>query len=213
MVKYCPANVQVSATARQLGLTSAPMIVRDLDDEQMLQFMGRENLEDYNADFLTMLETWESAVDFGNSLPDPSQPLGTAKILGWVRGADGPGVRMNQTALACNAAAGMIAGGYVARTDLDDLTVTQVSNICTRAQANIDRLEKTAKKTNRPAVEVEAAKKHIGKAVTKTAKESRRGEIAQKDLRGQVDVNTYRMATVPDIGARAVEYGWFNGNK
>ena len=38
------------------------------------------------------------------------------------------------------------------------------------------------------------SKKQIGKAVTKTAKESRRGEIAQKDLRGQVDVNTYRFA-------------------
>ena len=27
----------------------------------MLQFMGRENGEDYNADFLVMLETWEAA--------------------------------------------------------------------------------------------------------------------------------------------------------
>jgi hypothetical protein len=25
----------------------------------MLQFMGRENLDDYNADFLVMLQTWE----------------------------------------------------------------------------------------------------------------------------------------------------------
>ena len=35
--------------------------------------------------------------------------------------------------------------------------------VCTRAQTNIDRIEKTAKKTKRPAVEVEAAKVHIGK--------------------------------------------------
>ena len=37
------------------------MVVRDLDDKQMLQFMGRENGEDYNADFLVMLEIWEAA--------------------------------------------------------------------------------------------------------------------------------------------------------
>jgi hypothetical protein len=36
MVKRCPANVQVNPAARQLGLNSAPMIVRDLVDEQML---------------------------------------------------------------------------------------------------------------------------------------------------------------------------------
>jgi hypothetical protein len=28
----------------------------------MLQFMGRENMSDYNADFLTMLQTWDAAV-------------------------------------------------------------------------------------------------------------------------------------------------------
>ena len=29
--------------------------------------MGRENLEDYNADFLTMLQTWDAAVGFSPS--------------------------------------------------------------------------------------------------------------------------------------------------
>ena len=48
--------------ARQSGLTEINMIIRDLSDDQMLGFMGRENMEDYNADFLTMLETWEAAV-------------------------------------------------------------------------------------------------------------------------------------------------------
>ena len=28
----------------------------------MLQFTGRENMSDYNADFLTMLQTWDAAV-------------------------------------------------------------------------------------------------------------------------------------------------------
>ena len=46
--------------ARRSKLKTIPVIVRDLSDEQMLQFMGRENAEDYNADFLVMLETWEA---------------------------------------------------------------------------------------------------------------------------------------------------------
>ena len=30
-------------------------------------FMGRENMEDYNADFLCMLETWHAGVEFSRS--------------------------------------------------------------------------------------------------------------------------------------------------
>jgi hypothetical protein len=179
------------------------MIVRDLDDEQMLQFMGRENLEDYNADFLTMLETWEAAIKFSPGPAKKLQPVEIARLLGWVREDGDNAPRMNHTAQACRAAANLITGGYITRVDLYDLTVTEADSICTRAQANMDRVERTAKKTNRPAVEVEAAKVHIGKAVTKTAKESRRGEIAQKDLRGQVDVDNCLMATEPDFGMLA----------
>ena len=61
------------------------MIVRDLDDEQMLKFMGRENLEDYNADFLTMLETWEAAAGFAPSsdVINP-QPIEITRLLRWL---------------------------------------------------------------------------------------------------------------------------------
>ena len=40
--------------------------------------------------------------------------------------------------------------------------------------------------------QVEAAKKQIAKAVVQTAKESRRGQVAQKDLRSRVGMNAYR---------------------
>lgn len=46
--------------------------------------MGRENLEDYNADFLCMLESWEAAPDF--VAPDRAQNaqnIDIAGILGW----------------------------------------------------------------------------------------------------------------------------------
>jgi hypothetical protein len=172
------------------------MIVRDLDDEQMLKFMGRENGEDYNADFATMLETWEAAVKFSRRDDGEAiKPVEIAMLLGWTQDrTDSSRPQMNRTADACNAAYDLLQQGVIQRNTLPDLTVNQAREILTRANANIKRVEKTAKKTKRPAVEVEEAKKQIGKAVTKTAKESRRGEVAQKDLRGQVDVNTYRFA-------------------
>src|SRR5262245_20025673 len=49
---------------KRSGFKTVPLLVRDLDDEQMIQFMGRENLEDYNAEFMIMLEAWEAASDF-----------------------------------------------------------------------------------------------------------------------------------------------------
>ena len=119
--------------ARQLGEKGVPMIVRELDDEQMLKFMGRENMEDYNADFLTMLETWEAAVKFGDGRLESSEPLEIATLLGWL---DKAGVRMSPTAAACAAASGLIQGSYIKREALSGLTVKEAREICTRAQAN-----------------------------------------------------------------------------
>jgi len=53
----------------------------------MVQFMGRENMEDYNADFLCMLETWEAGVRF---LETPAKagvikPIKIAELLGCIR--------------------------------------------------------------------------------------------------------------------------------
>ena len=43
-------------------------------------------MEDYNADFLTMLETWEAAVAF-RGREKKQQLLDTARLLGWLRTA------------------------------------------------------------------------------------------------------------------------------
>ena len=46
--------------------------------------MGRENMADYNADFLTMLETWDAAVQHLESRDaTSSQPVEIATLLGW----------------------------------------------------------------------------------------------------------------------------------
>ena len=108
--------------------------------------MGRENLEDYNADFLTMLQTWDAAVNYFPSTDGKrDQPIEIANLLGWAQLRKPNSVQMNRTADACNATYKLLQDGHVKRDDLADLTVNQVREICTRAQANVDRVVKTAK--------------------------------------------------------------------
>ncbi len=79
-----PTAAQAVETLHAEGLTEATFILRDLDDEQMIQFMGRENMADYNADFLTMLETWDAAIEYVPSRDGkPYQPIEIANLLGW----------------------------------------------------------------------------------------------------------------------------------
>jgi|SRR5262245_2600627 len=184
------------AAERELGKNaSVPVIVRDLSDQQMLQFMGRENLEDYNADFLVMLETWEAAVEFTRRPgAEKIQELDLSILLGWTRHADGPGVRMNETSQACANSAKLISGGYIKRDQLAGLSVKAVREICGRVVAQHEALERMAKQTGRPAQEIESAKRASGKAGARVAKDVRGGRVAQKDIRGSVDVEAYRHA-------------------
>jgi hypothetical protein len=56
---------RIEAARQELGEgATVPIIIRDLTDKEMLEFMGRENLEDYNTNFTVMLESWEAARDF-----------------------------------------------------------------------------------------------------------------------------------------------------
>ena len=142
-----------------------------------------------------MLETWEAGNEWvRRERAENPQPIDVATLLGWIREADGPGVRMNDTAVACFSASALRTGGYISRDDLVDLTVREARDICTRAQATIERLDAMGKQGKRPAEEITHAKKQVGKAVKQTARQSRSGEVAHKDLRGRVDLNTYRHA-------------------
>jgi hypothetical protein len=166
-----------------------------LTDEQMLQYMGRENLEDYNADFLVMLETWESAVShFSRTRAKKPEAIEVARILGWTRPHDKgrTGNRMNDTAEACNAAAKLISGGYLNRSDLKEVGVRAARDICTRIVTEHEALEKMAKVTNRSAKELETAKHYYGTAGKHVARSIREGRIANRDIRGNIDVEAFR---------------------
>ena len=183
--------------ARRLGI-EVPVIVRDLTDEQMVQFMGRENLEDYNADFLCMLESWRAGeaflVDCGRQ---KLQPVDVARLLGWVdvrHGERAGETVMSKTARACASAAKLIDGSWVAADQLRGLSVESVLQICERAVSRMEQIEKTAAKQKLPHKDVAVAKKQVGKAVKKTASDVKEGKIATRDVRSEVDVNTYRFS-------------------
>jgi len=60
------------------------LIIRDLTDEEMVGFMGRENMEDFNSDFLVQLNAWEAATKLKTTLVgvDKIKPIEIARLLG-----------------------------------------------------------------------------------------------------------------------------------
>ena len=167
---------RLEAAKRQLGKDAeVSVVLRDLTDEQMIQFMGRENMEDYNSNFLVMLESWEAARKFlvGRDRQEV-QMIDTARILGWTEGS---GANSNSTARACDDASRLIVGGYINKDELADLAVKSVREIVARVVAQQELLEKMAKVTKRPAAEVERFKKMSGRA----------GALVAKNVKGRQD--------------------------
>lgn len=178
--------------ARQNKIKRVMLIMQDLNDEKMLQYMGRENMEDYNADFLCMLETWEAGTSFlGAADPKSHKPIEIARLLGWVHDNN---QHANATAAACSAGHNLIEAGYLDKSDLRELSVKAVREIVTRAQARMEQVEALGKKTQRPPGEIERAKKHIGKGAKRVAKDFRKNKpgLGIGNLRGQVDFEAYK---------------------
>jgi len=182
--------------ARRLNLKQIAVIVRDLTDEQMLQFMGRENSEDYNADFLVMLETWEAAVSFRDASRKDAQAIDIARVLGWTRPrVQGEKIeQLNDVASACFAAFALIEGGHLSRADLADMSVKSGREICQRAQSRIEMLERLGTKGKRPRADIDADKAYVGRAAKSVAKDVREDEIRQKDIRGEIDFRAAKQA-------------------
>jgi hypothetical protein len=168
--------------AKSLGMKEVPLIVRDLSDADMLRFMGRENGEDYTSDFLVMLNTWEGAVKFcASTHAQKYQAIDIAAFLGWTKlRADNREDRqkniygaMSSVARACHAAHVLIDGGYLARKDLDGLSVSTALEIVERAQSRVQFLEEQVTKQKVPHREFQTVKQRFGASVRHTAQEAR----------------------------------------
>jgi ParB/RepB/Spo0J family partition protein len=201
--------------AKKAGLKTIPLIVRDLTDEQMLQFMGRENLEDYNADFMCMFESWEAALRHikPRALAADLESRAIASTLGWTRKNTGARVkndaRLNDTADACSAAASLIAGGYLKRDVLDGLSVDEALRLCTRSWTRMEQLQKAGEKSGRAKRDIEAAKRQVARGAKTTAEQVREGDITIKQVRSAVDSNTHVHAAKLKAKARMPLFAGF----
>jgi hypothetical protein len=183
--------------AKRAKLAEVNVIVKDLTEEQMLQYMGRENLEEYNAEFLVLLETWEAAYVWFKTSSEIIEPkaIEIARLLGWTRirevGKDDWDA-MNVTAAACNAALHLIEAGHIRRNDLAGLPVFSAREIVERTHSRIERLEKTGREQRHSATAIKEAQHHVATAAKSVAKQAREGKVAVKDLRARVDLEAFK---------------------
>ena len=194
---------RIEAVRQELGEDAeANVIVRDLSDRDMVEFMGRENAEAYNTDFLILLETWEAGVKFlvGSSIVRRVLPK-NCKILILLSFWDGrdpekPAGRGWPSIGGCGLRRGLQAGsGRMAQKEaLSGISVDVVQQLCQRVVAQHEAVEKMAKVTQRPNAEVHRAKKHLGNAANYVAHKLREGTIAKRDVRVQVDFEAFRQA-------------------
>jgi len=186
------------AALKELKIKEVNVILKDLDDKQMLEYLGRENGEDYNTEFLIMLNTWEAGVKFIDRGRQNSQPVDIARLLGWTVMRDGRDYdEMDQTANACNAAYSLISGGYLSREDLDGMSVRSARDICQQTLSRHDQMERMAAKTNRPRKEVQAAKKDFAKgakAAARALKNPKDHSVTTKNVGRMVDPLAYKEA-------------------
>jgi hypothetical protein len=178
-------------TARRLGLTEIDLICEELTDLQMLQYMGRENLEDYDSSFLIQLESWEAALKSG-LLPigNSPQPIAIAKLLGWTIAQKGQkSLVMNKTARACHAAYSLIASGYHDRANYASLTVYAALDLAeTTLQIQVKTDDKSTK-TTRPQAEIDRYNRNVARGAADTAEQLRQGSIKQRDIRRHIIFN------------------------
>ena len=180
--------------AKQAGLKTVPLIVMDLDDKQMLQYMGRENGEDFGTDFMVLLNTWEAGVRFVKGTLQNHEPIDVARLLGWVEIYESHGEReiMTPPALAANSAYKLIADGYLKRDVFIGLSVENARNISQRTLSMMKDVDTSTRTTKRDAKTAKALKDRIAAGARTTAAGVRAGEIPHRQVRQQTEANAYK---------------------
>lgn len=179
--------------AKAAGLKTIPLIVRKLTDKQMVQFMGRENGEDYKTDFKVMLNSWDGAITFSRQAANSIKPVEIARLLGWIRKdpAGKNGSRMNDVAKACANASTLITEKVMTADDFEGVSVKSADQIASRATTTLKEVKKRAEKLNLTPEQTQIQKEHVGKGAAITAKKVKEGKIPTSNLRGEVDADIF----------------------
>lgn len=191
---------RVGAARKALGENgSIPIIVRMLDDKEMVRFMASENTQDYNTDFVRIYEGWEGA----SRLLGTTDAKAVAEFLGMIRrrndanrAKDGPEWRPDVSAQVCTAVQKLIERGDIELHDLRELSVKAVREICLSLNRRIELMDKKVDQHKKladsvgregpdPGAVVEV-KKTYSKAAKEVAEAVRKGEIATTQAYGAV---------------------------
>jgi ParB/RepB/Spo0J family partition protein len=180
--------------ARRLKLKTLPLILRSLNDLDMLRFMGRENDEDYRSDFQSMMNTWEGAVRYGGiMIPPISKHIEIANLLGWTHPhSSGKGWQMSATAAACAAAYDLVRDNHISRDDLRGLTTREARELVVVAHKEIENLAIFGAREKRDHKVTKAAQRVVSRSAKFTAEDVRAGKVAQNDIRNEVRMNIIR---------------------
>ena len=168
--------------ARRLKMTAGDLIIRELTDDQMLEFMGRENGEEYNTDFRCLLETWEAAVNHLGA--EHGSRLAAAELLGWTT----PNGAQSGRANACAKALKAVNEGLTHRENLTGLNVYQANTLIGELQEQIAVIDNPLSKTKRTEEEKAQAKKETVEDVNAIIEEVGAGEVGTQDARTRIKV-------------------------
>jgi len=171
--------------AKELGLKSLPLISMNLSEKELVQYMGRENGEDYGADVQISLNTWEAGSIYLRRANAPFKDRDVAELLGWVE-QDG---RMDLMARTCSAAFKLIGDGRMSRNDIAGIPASAAFNVVERVISRMELVDRSAKNTGTTPQQRERMKKQIAKGGKEVISKVRKGEIAARDVRHEVDTH------------------------
>lgn len=205
--------------ARRLGIKEIPVVVADLSDDQMLQFMASENSEEYGHDFaLGVMNAVEAVVKAHNvgkiQLPVPTKtrfvsslvtaerpftPLTVATFLGWTHPDPSNGsaaVRAADKVHMALAALELIELGAIKRNQLKGLGASQARELVTLTKRAMEAEEKKHEIHQDALLErVKRAQKEGDKNTVKRVEE-KLVEVGQQAARAKVAAAKQAVATV-----------------
>lgn len=205
--------------ARRLGIKEIPVVVADLSDDQMLQFMASENSEEYGHDFaLGVMNAVEAVVKAHNvgkiQLPAPTKtrfvsslvtaerpftPLTVATFLGWTHPDPSNGsaaVRAADKVHMALAALELIELGAIKRNQLKGLGASQARELVTLTKRAMEAEEKKHEIHQDALLErVKRAQKEGDKNTVKRVEE-KLVEVSQQAARAKVAAAKQAVATV-----------------